>query len=72
MFWWPLAIIPIAGMVVGWLALRRIRAAPEEWTGLKLAQWGIGVSLALWIVGYAWYFAGMREIPFGYDAGELR
>jgi hypothetical protein len=77
MFWWPLAIIPIAGMVVGWLALRQIQAAPEEWTGLKFAQWGIGVSLALWIAGYVWYFGllpasvrsavGMSDIPFGYE-----
>jgi hypothetical protein len=67
MFWWPLAIIPIAGIVIGWRAQSRIRAVPEEWTGLKLAQWGIAVSVALWVVGYGWLFAGMREIPYGYE-----
>ncbi len=67
MFWWPLAIIPIAAMALGWHAHRRIQAAPEEWTGLKLAQWGIGLALALWIIGYSWLLAGMREIPFGYE-----
>ena len=37
---WCLAVIPLAGIVLGWLALRRIRQAPDEWTGLRLARLG--------------------------------
>jgi hypothetical protein len=66
-FGWSLAIIPIAGIVIGWRAQRRIRATPEEWTGLTLARWGIAISAALWVVGYGWLLlAGTRETPFGY------
>jgi hypothetical protein len=65
--WWVLAIIPIAGIAVGWLAIQQIRKAPEERTGLSLAQWGIGVSVGLWVLGYGWmFFRGTSEVPYGY------
>jgi hypothetical protein len=63
-----LAVIPVAGIVLGWRALRQIRNTPDEWTGLGLAQTGIGLSAALWVVGSGWLlFARASEIPYGYQ-----
>ncbi len=65
---WALAAIPLAGIVLGWQARKRIRRAPDEWTGLRLAQVGMGLSVGLWVVGYGWLlFAGAKEVPFGYS-----
>lgn len=67
-FSWYLAIIPLAGMYVGWRALRTIREAPTEWTGRLVAQIGIGLSLTLWIVGGTrLYVAQLEQVPPGYQ-----
>jgi hypothetical protein len=64
---WYLAVIPLMGIVLGWQAERRIRRAPDEWTGLQLARIGMGLSAALWAVGYGWLiFAKESEVPYGY------
>jgi hypothetical protein len=66
---WFLALVPLAGIIVGWVALRQIRKAPDEWTGLRLAQIGLGLSAAMWAFGYGWLiFAKTSEVPFGYEA----
>jgi hypothetical protein len=66
---WSLALIPLAGIVLGWSAHRRIRAAPDEWTGLGLARLGIGLSAALWVVGYGVLWVRQTvEVPWGYEA----
>ena len=58
---------PLLGIGLGWLAQRRIRQSPDEWTGLGLARLGIGLSISLWVVGYGWLaVARTREVPFGY------
>jgi hypothetical protein len=68
-FTWHLAIVPLVGIGLGWRALKRIRRAPEEWTGLGLARLGIGLSIGLWVVGYGWLMiARVREIPYGYES----
>lgn len=69
-FWfsWFWAVVPLVGMGLGWRAMRHIREAPLERTGLGLARFGIGLSAALWAVGYGWLvFARTSEIPFGYQ-----
>jgi hypothetical protein len=38
-------IMPPAAIVSGLIALRQIRSAPEVWTGVRLAQLGIGRRL---------------------------
>jgi hypothetical protein len=64
---WGLAVVPIAAIIVGWIALRQIHKAPDEWTGLRLAQIGLGLATAMWVVGYGWLiFAKASEVPFGY------
>jgi hypothetical protein len=69
-FWfsWFWAVVPLTGIGLGWRALGQIRQAPNEWTGLRLAQFGIGLSLGLWVVGYGWLvLAGVRDVPYGYE-----
>jgi len=68
MLHWALAAVPLAGIVVGWLAWKQIRKAPDEWIGLTLVQVGIGLSAAFWLFGYGWLiFARASEVPFGYQ-----
>jgi hypothetical protein len=65
---WALAVVPLGGIIVGWAALRQIRKAPDEWTGLRLAQTGLALSAAMWIFGYAsLFFAKTGEVPPGYQ-----
>ena len=68
MLHWALAVVPLAGMVVGWIAWKQIRKAPDEWIGATLVLVGVGLSAALWLVGYAWLiFARVSEVPYGYE-----
>ena len=63
---WMLALIPIAGILVSWRAIRQIRTAPDEWTGLSIAKLGLGLSVGMWVLGYGWLlFAGASEVPWG-------
>jgi hypothetical protein len=65
--WLLLTLIPLAGVVVGWRAVKQVRKAPDEWTGLKLAWLGIVLSAGLWAAGSAWVLlASASEVPFGY------
>jgi hypothetical protein len=64
---WYAFFIPLAGVAFGWQALRRIRRAPDEWTGVELAWIGIVASLALWGGGCVrLILVGASEIPYGY------
>ena len=66
---WALALVPVAGIVLGWRAQRQIRAAPDEWTGLGLAKLGMGLSVGLWVLGYGWLlFASHRRGSLGLSA----
>ncbi len=68
MLHWTLAVVPLAGMIVGWIAWKQIRKAPDEWIGATLVLVGVGLSAALWLVGYAWLiFARASEVPYGYE-----
>ena len=49
-------------------ARKRIRKAPDEWLGLELAWLGIGLSLALWVLGTSWVlFSQASEVPYGFQ-----
>ena len=50
---WGLGVIPPIGILLGIIALRRIRQSPEEMIGFELAWAGIGLSVLLWIAGYS-------------------
>jgi hypothetical protein len=65
---WGLAVVPLAGIIVGWIARRQIRRAPEEWIGARLVQVGIWLSVAMWLFGYGWLIsARSSEVPYGYQ-----
>ena len=67
-FHWTWAAMPLAGIGLGWLALKSIRRAPNEWIGLELAWLGIALSAGVWVFGYGCLiFAGVREVPYGYE-----
>lgn len=66
---WSLFAVPIAGIAFGLLAIHRIRALPDQLTGQRLAQVGIGLSVALGAIGYGWLSAAKAaEVPHGYIA----
>jgi hypothetical protein len=66
--WLLLSFLPLAGLIFGWRSLKQIRKAPEEWTGLKLARTGIGLSAGLWLVGSCIaLLRDVSEVPYGYQ-----
>ena len=65
---WSLAAVPFLGIVLGWIAIRRIRRNPEESIGLSWARAGIALSAAGWIGGYGWLTYGyFHQTPPGYE-----
>ena len=67
MLHWSLAVVPLAGIIVGWVAWKQIRKAPDEWIGATLVKVGIGLSVALWLLGYVCiYVRSCEKIPRGY------
>jgi hypothetical protein len=66
-FGWSLGLIPLAGVVLGVLALRQVRRAGQEMMGFKLAVLGIGLSVVLWSAGYGWLiYVHRTQAPPGY------
>ena len=66
--WLLLAVIPLTGIALGWRAIRQIRKAPDEWTGLQLAWLGIGLSVGMWMAGSCYVlFRQASEVPFGHQ-----
>ena len=43
--WFFLWAFPVAAVATGALALRQIAGAPQDWTGVRLAQTGIGLAV---------------------------
>jgi hypothetical protein len=67
MFGWFFGVLPLAGIVLGILALRQIDAAPGDMTGRGFAIAGIVLSAVLWIVGTGYIvFVAINEVPVGY------
>jgi hypothetical protein len=50
---WVLWILPLAAWVAGFIAIRRIKSAPSEWTGLRLAYAGIALGVVFLVAGVA-------------------
>lgn len=64
--WW-LVLIPIAAVLLGIAALRKIRAQPSEYTGKRLAYFGIGFAALLGSAGMArQYYDYATELPPGF------
>jgi len=65
---WSLAVVPLIGIGLGWIAIRRIRRNPAESIGLNWARAGIALSVAMWIGGYtrlSWSY--FHQTPPGYE-----
>lgn len=64
---WSLAFLPVIGIVLGWIALRRIRRNPTETLGKRWAISGIALAVFFWIAGYGWLVYGyFHQVPEGY------
>ncbi len=63
-----LAIVPILGVVLGFMALNAISARPRELTGSGLAKGGIFLSLLLGILGWGRMgYIYATEVPEGHQ-----
>lgn len=65
-FTWFLCLIPMVGLLLGFLALRQIDRAPEEKVGRGVARVGMGLSVVLWALGGYLWAAWLSEVPPGY------
>jgi hypothetical protein len=66
-FGWFFGLLPAAGIVLAWLAIRRISRSPEEIQGWSLALAGLGLSVVLWAGGSIGLTIRQRYlIPTGY------
>jgi hypothetical protein len=54
LFDWWLGLIPLAGLIMGIVALRKIRQQSDELTGRGLAIIGIILSAGFWLGGAGW------------------
>jgi len=64
---WAWHCVAAAGIVVGWLALRRISRNPGEYTGPGFAKAGIALSCVFWAAGAGWLtYVYYTQAPPGY------
>lgn len=65
--YWPLAIIPITGVILGAVAIRRMAQSPDEVAGFEFASLGVGLSIFFWFIGYGWIgWQYYHSVPSGY------
>jgi Domain of unknown function (DUF4190) len=65
--WW-LALIPFAGVVLGIVALRKIRSQPQEYTGRAAAIIGIFLATLFCLGGFGRLsYIRATEVPAGYE-----
>lgn len=61
-------VLPFCGLLLGLVALQRIRQNPAELSGEKLALAGIAMSLAFGFGGAGWLgYVYLTEVPDGYE-----
>lgn len=66
-FGWLFAFIPVVGILLSLWAQHRILRSPETTTGMRVAQVGLWLSVAMWLVGtIGWLYVQAREVPHGY------
>ena len=58
--------IPLAGVIVGWSALRQLRQFGDAQTGVMLARIGIGASMFFGLGGMIFLHFVMSDVPYGY------
>jgi hypothetical protein len=63
--WWG-GLAPLAAIYFGWKALQQIDRLPEEYTGRRVAQVGIGLAVGLGALFSGGLILGLNEVPYGY------
>jgi hypothetical protein len=64
--WW-LLVLPLCGLVLGIVALRRIAARSDELTGRSLALAGVWLSAAALVASQSWlWYVRLTEVPDGH------
>ena len=66
-FEWLASPLPLAAIYFGLKALGQIERLPEEYTGQRLAQIGIGLGAGLGILLSGWLIFFGNEVPHGYQ-----
>jgi hypothetical protein len=62
-----LLVLPLVGLVLGFVGLSTIRRYPEEYTGTRLAIAGITLCSLLFVGGASWHtYDYLTEVPEGY------
>jgi hypothetical protein len=65
---WTFAVIPLLGVIMGVIALVRIRSNPAELVGTKIANIGIALCLLFAAAGGSYLvYDYMTEVPPGYE-----
>jgi len=65
---WVFAVIPLLGLIMGTLAILRIRRNPAELSGRGVAQAGIALSLLFFCGGASYLtYDYVTEVPEGYE-----
>jgi hypothetical protein len=63
-----LLVLPIAGIILGLIAIRSIKRYPEEWSGSRVAHAGVIGCMALAAAGAVLHVAEYAmEVPEGYE-----
>jgi len=66
-FAWQWYVLPITGLIVGWISLMRINEIPQELTGKKLAIAGMAISGSMLLFFGGWDIVkSVSEVPPGY------
>ena len=67
-FHWTMVVVPLAGLICGWRALRRIDSS-EDMTGVNVAVAGMALSAVMGgLGGMLLVLTGRYEVPMGYRA----
>jgi hypothetical protein len=63
-----LLALPIAGIILGLVAIRSIKRYPEEWSGLRVAHAGVISCMVVAVAGAALHITEyVTEVPEGYE-----
>jgi hypothetical protein len=66
-FHWLFWIIPLTAVFLGYRAIKRIRFAPTEYTGIGFARSGMAAALVLGLIGQGiHHYIQKYTVPYGY------
>ncbi|MCC6125076.1 MAG: DUF4190 domain-containing protein [Pirellulales bacterium] len=66
-FHWLFWLVFLTAILLGYLAIKRIRFAPTEYTGIGFARSGMAAALVLGLIGQGiHYYIRKYTVPYGY------